>query len=277
MIAVFKYAFVLALGAAAGFYLHSAAGFEDLFKFSWRDGTELVINHVSAPEPNAAVAFGDPAAAAALDEDLDYRIGQRKASVEGWRAFLANHPSGPHAAFATAEIERLAPAAEAPAAVVGEAAQGATASDKAEASVPPAGLASRGAAHPEPSAPQPETVDAAMSSAPTAVGKDVASLAPAQAVAEPSPGASANPSEELGPRPAATPRPDRHPAKRRAAAATPLPPPRPTDSCVFRSDCSRKAFSLPPILLALLNSKPKHASGSAPRMADARVIRAPGR
>ena len=68
----------------------------------------------SAAKPEVAGALVDPAAAARVDEDLDYMIAQRRGSVEGWRSFLAAHGSGVHAQSAKAEVERLLLAAQDP-------------------------------------------------------------------------------------------------------------------------------------------------------------------
>jgi hypothetical protein len=59
------------------------------------------------PLTQAAVFAVDPAGAARVTEDLDYRIAERIGSVEGWRSFLAVHGSGVHAQTATGEVERL--------------------------------------------------------------------------------------------------------------------------------------------------------------------------
>ena len=61
----------------------------------------------SAAKPEVAGALVDPAAAARVDEDLDYMIAQRRGSVEGWRSFLAAHGSGVHAQSAKEEVEKL--------------------------------------------------------------------------------------------------------------------------------------------------------------------------
>jgi hypothetical protein len=58
-------------------------------------------------KPQAAVLAVDPAGAARVSEDLDYRIAERIGSVEGWRSFLAVHGTGVHAQTATAEVDRL--------------------------------------------------------------------------------------------------------------------------------------------------------------------------
>jgi hypothetical protein len=47
-----------------------------------------------------------PAAPASIDEELDYIVAKRLASLEGWRAFLDAHPSGAYAKSAGAEVAR---------------------------------------------------------------------------------------------------------------------------------------------------------------------------
>jgi hypothetical protein len=78
----------------------------DLAKFS---ATSVAfINNALAPVKPEAAAL-DPAAAANVDEDLDYRIAEQTKSIEGWRAFLAAHPHGAHAPAAQAELDKLQP------------------------------------------------------------------------------------------------------------------------------------------------------------------------
>ena len=74
----------------------------------------------SAAKPEVAGARVDRAAAARVDEDLDYKIAQRKGSVEGWRSFLAAHGSGVHAQSAKAEVAKLLPAGQDPAPAAAE-------------------------------------------------------------------------------------------------------------------------------------------------------------
>ena len=78
----------------------------------------------SAAKPEVAGALVDPAAAARVDEDLDYMIAQRKGSVEGWRSFLAAHGSGVHAQSAKAEVEKLLLAGQDPAPAAAEVSNG---------------------------------------------------------------------------------------------------------------------------------------------------------
>jgi hypothetical protein len=108
MSAPFKYAFVLALGLAFGFWIHAPPNLEEIAKLAWLDEINVIINKaVARLKPQAAVFAVDPTGAARVTEDLDYRIAQRIGSVEGWRSFLAVHGSGVHAQTATGEVNRL--------------------------------------------------------------------------------------------------------------------------------------------------------------------------
>ena len=108
MSAPFKYAFVLALGLAFGFCIHAPPNLGELAKLARLDEINIIINKaVARLKPQAAVFAVDPAGAARVTEDLDYRIAERIGSVEGWRSFLAVHGSGVHAQTATAEVDRL--------------------------------------------------------------------------------------------------------------------------------------------------------------------------
>ena len=108
MSAPFKYAFVLALGLAFGFCIHAPPNLEEVAKLAWLDEINVIINKaVARLKPQAAVFAVDPAGAARVTEDLDYRIAQRIGSVDGWRSFLSVHGGGVHAQTATGEVERL--------------------------------------------------------------------------------------------------------------------------------------------------------------------------
>ena len=99
MSAPFKYAFVLALGLAFGFCIHAPPNLDEI---------NIILNKAVARLKSQAAVFAvDPADAARVAEDLDYRIAKRIGSVEGWRSFLAVHGSGVHAQTATAEVDRL--------------------------------------------------------------------------------------------------------------------------------------------------------------------------
>ena len=88
-----------------------------------------------AAKPEVAGALVDPAAAARVDEDLDYRIAQRRGSVEGWRSFLAAHGSGVHAQSAKAEVEKLLLAEKTPTPPGAEVSNGASTDAKAVSEV----------------------------------------------------------------------------------------------------------------------------------------------
>jgi hypothetical protein len=108
MSAPFKYVFVLALGLAFGFWIHAPPNLEEIAKFAWLDEINVIINKaVARLKPQAAVFAVDPASAARVTEDLDYRIAERIGSVEGWRSFLAVHGSGIRAQIATGEAQKL--------------------------------------------------------------------------------------------------------------------------------------------------------------------------
>ena len=98
MNALFKYAIVLSLGLAVGFIVKGPLNLGDVAKFKWLDEITVILNKalVSA-KPAADIVPIDPAAAALIDEELDYRIAQRIGSLEGWRSFLAAHGSSAHA------------------------------------------------------------------------------------------------------------------------------------------------------------------------------------
>jgi hypothetical protein len=109
-----KYGFVLAL-AAAVIYAYAPLTRDDIAKLRWLDDINVIITKLLAPaNPGVRVVAVDPVAAANVDEDLDYRIGLRLKSSEGWRSFLSAHPDGPHAKSARAELDKLAPAEKPP-------------------------------------------------------------------------------------------------------------------------------------------------------------------
>jgi hypothetical protein len=103
----------------------------DVSKLRWLDEINVIVSKFLAPaKPEAGVSPVDPIAAANVDEDLDYRIAQRMKSTEGWRSFLAAHPSGPHAQSARAEIDKLVPAEKPPALLAAEASDSGSADTK---------------------------------------------------------------------------------------------------------------------------------------------------
>jgi hypothetical protein len=90
-------------------YLYARPSPEEIAKLRWLADISVAISTSLAAKPQAVVPAVDPIAAAKVDEDLDYRIAERTKSTEGWRAFLAAHPDGPHAQSARAELDKLAP------------------------------------------------------------------------------------------------------------------------------------------------------------------------
>ncbi|HTV35310.1 MAG TPA: hypothetical protein VMF12_02675, partial [Xanthobacteraceae bacterium] len=87
-----KYAFVLALGIAIGAYIVLDTIAPDTAKQS-----EIAARSEAAP----------PATLESIEEEeLEYAVAKRLASLDGWRAFLAAHPNGAHAQAARAEIAR---------------------------------------------------------------------------------------------------------------------------------------------------------------------------
>jgi hypothetical protein len=106
MLNPWKYMLFLALAVPA-IYTY-AASHEEIAKPRWLANISLAISASLAAKPEAEIPAVDPIAAAKVDEYLDYRIAERTKSTEGWRAFLAAHPDGPHAQSARAELDKLA-------------------------------------------------------------------------------------------------------------------------------------------------------------------------
>jgi hypothetical protein len=268
---LFKYGLAVALGIGVGTYLQRPVSFEEIGNLNWRDEAEFVIDKIFAPEmPKAAVASFDATAAEQVDEDLDYRITQRLATLDGWRAFLAAHGNGAHAETAKAEIDKLTGAAEGPAGNPAETARSASGSGDAAATdpTPQEASAAPGATALPSSGTDPATQAsnenaADPSSAPTAATDAKEALAPDSPVDD---------SDLLPPTKSRATS-----SKLRSLAGGPLPPRRPTIGCGNKSDCARKALPLPPILLALFSMKPKHVGSPERTPADARASGLPGR
>ena len=94
--------------AVPAIYAYTPPRLEEMAKPQWLHDISVAISTSLAAKPQAEVSSVDPIAAAKIDEDLDYRIAQRTNSTEGWGAFLAAHPHGPHAQSARAELDKLA-------------------------------------------------------------------------------------------------------------------------------------------------------------------------
>ena len=107
-----RYAIVLALAVAVGAYIATGPISLDGFLPSHPDREALISQLESAPP-------APPASPASFDEELDYMVAKRLATLDGWRAFLGAHANGAYAQAARAEVERRlgvesAPAAAAP-------------------------------------------------------------------------------------------------------------------------------------------------------------------
>jgi hypothetical protein len=103
-----KYMLFSALAVPA-IYACAPPSVKEMAKPRWLYDISVAISTSLAAKPEAEVSSVDPIAAAKVDEDLDYRIAERTRSTEGWRAFLAAHPDGPHSQSARAELDKLAP------------------------------------------------------------------------------------------------------------------------------------------------------------------------
>jgi hypothetical protein len=98
-----KYVVVLALGVVIGAYIV-------LGPLSLEDRAPIPTEREAAVAPVEATP---PAPSASIDEELDYMVAKRMASLEGWRAFLAAHGNGAYAPAARAEVKRRLGAADA--------------------------------------------------------------------------------------------------------------------------------------------------------------------
>ena len=121
MLSTWKYTLFLAL-ALPVLYALAPLKVETLNKPRWLDSVGVFITRsLASVKPEPIEPPVDPIAAANVDEDLDYRIAQRKRSSEGWRAFLTAHPDGPHAQSARAELDTLAPSGTPPTPAIAQA------------------------------------------------------------------------------------------------------------------------------------------------------------
>ena len=72
------------------------------------DMASIAIEKGSTVTPvNREIVPSEPTPKAVIDEELDYMVAKRLASLWGWRAFLAAHGNGAHAQLAQAEVRRL--------------------------------------------------------------------------------------------------------------------------------------------------------------------------
>jgi len=285
MKAFVKYAAVLASGLAVGFYLREPLNLEKFVKPpSFAQIDVFIRGALAAAKPKAPV---DPAAAARVDEELDFRIAQHAKSIEGWRAFLAAHASGDLARTAKAEMDRLLaagtvspqPPAEvgaSPGAPLDRAPLAEAGPDSVHANPPPAGaqVASLNAdnyrmttpAAAAASKPAPEEEPATEDGRPSEAGAQAGPLARDEAGGGDSP--ASRPYSASAPLNVAA-KATGAPAQRRRAAPW-LAPVYPHVSARGRraNHCSRSAcywrhMDLPPILMALFGEKPLHAGEPA--------------
>jgi hypothetical protein len=102
-----KYAFALAFVVAIGVYVaFGPLSVEDIAPDSAQREAESAFVEPLPPT--------HPATPASIDEELDYMVARRLASLEGWRAFLTAHANGAYAQSAKAEVARLLGAGNAP-------------------------------------------------------------------------------------------------------------------------------------------------------------------
>ncbi len=133
MKALFRFAIALALALAVGLYVRGQLNLENVARLKWIDEISVAIKDaLASAKPKAAFAPVDSAAAALVDEELDYRIAQRIGSLEGWRTFLAAHGGGVYAQSARAEVEKLLAPGKVSAPSAAEVSNGASAGAKLE-------------------------------------------------------------------------------------------------------------------------------------------------
>jgi hypothetical protein len=308
MSAFFKFGIVLAFGLAIGLYVDASLDSRDVAACAWRDVTNMDFANA---RPDMAVDAIDPAAAARVDEELDYRISERIESVEGWRSFLARHGTGAYADKAIAEIEKLlsaktanadpdyaerrspeantASGAPPPSGMEVSTDMGNDISNLEEPGVEPLRGDTMGGGEGGRSQPQPAGLTGSRDdAAPAQAAAPILNVAKAETEAPLSPGpdaatpaaAPADASEKVG-----------SGAGRRLRAITPAsikrridsphnPRPRPRRHamrCSWRSGCFRRAATAPPILLALFGQKPRNSTAFALMSGSARPDRLHGR
>ena len=278
----FKYAIVLAFGVAIGLCLTSPASLERVANLARIDEINIHISNSFAdlrPEPAAIV--GNPTDAGRVDEDLDYLIAKRTATLEGWQAFLAAHASGARAEAAEAEIDKLSLLVKA---------SGPAAAEVSDRVLPQAKVESE-AAPPPPSRPSDVTTlpghevcydgdcpggshsDLSHAESPrfasdSEFGKlqpQVASLVDGSAALVTQPNSDAT----VVPEPIARPRAVA--VRRGPTVSSRVMPPHRQRWCGANFECHLKTRTLPPLILALLGVKPNHSTRAFGQMfAEAR-------
>ena len=99
-----KYVFLWAFMAAIGCYFLVVPEDEDIDPSSAQRDTATTRLQGEPPATLAAIE----------EEETEYAIAERLASLEGWRAFLTAHPNGAHARWARAEVDKRLSVANTP-------------------------------------------------------------------------------------------------------------------------------------------------------------------
>jgi hypothetical protein len=237
----------------------------------------LLGNSFQHLRPEATAIVADPIDTGRIDEDLDYLIAKRIATLEGWQAFLVAHAGGARAESAEAEIDKLSLLVKATEPAAAERSERASSEAKVESEIAGPPLPLEAAApldvvcnHVVDSVGEPrcdrsgnESAHITSDSEPGRLRPQVASLTDRLAISQPTSPARAD--KATGEKPRAT-------ALRRATtvSANFIPVQR-KRSCAFGFACHWRAQSLPPILLALLGVKTKHPTKAYGQVfADAR-------
>ncbi len=91
----------IALGKVRDDVLEATGHRQEPFVYGSLGGADISL----APAPRAPAAVASPEASAVV---VDYQSAERLGTIEGWRAFVAAHPSGYYADLARAQLARLA-------------------------------------------------------------------------------------------------------------------------------------------------------------------------
>jgi hypothetical protein len=261
-----KYAIVLAFGVAIGLCLTSPASLERVANLARIDEINIHISN-SFPDlrPEPAAIVGNPTDAGRVDEDLDYLIAKRTATLEGWQAFLAAHASGARAEAAEAEIDKLSLLVKASEPAADEVSDRVLPQAKVEteAAPPPSDITTLpphevcydggcpGGSHSDLS--HAESTRFASDSESGKLRPQVASLLESPATAVDEPGSAATVDPDLGAKPRATT------VHHRQTVSSRVMPPHRQRWCGPNFECHLKTRTLPPLILALLGVKPNHS------------------
>ncbi len=258
----FKYAIVLASGFAIGLYVNGTISFHHVPRLPRIDEINVLIgNNFERVRPEATAIVADPIDTRRVDEDLDFLIAKRIATLEGWQAFLVAHSGGALAESAEAEIDKLALLAKASEPAAAEVSDRAVSEVKVESAIAGPTLASEAAAPPRDvcnhvadclgesrsDASGLETEHIASDSEPAQLRPQVGDVtdSPDTAAAQPPYPAKVGPDEGAKPLHHRTAVYANFQRKRR---------------CAFGFECQWRTQTLPPILLALFGMKTRHST-----------------